>query len=159
MKKINEIIILFLLFSLIAMDKGIQTISISVNGNWSETIDSSDLQAGPGSDLNPTYTSDYNLIDMDIKFTLTNWRVGVRKVDTNWPSDLRLGVRRTSNGIGIGSISGGTSWVEVTDDWKSFFTGSFGRWNVDVQLGLTGMSVQIPPDTYITTIYYGVEEI
>ena len=160
MRKINVFTILFSLFCLVVVGKGIQAISIDVIGNWSETIDSSDLQYGAGSDLNPTYTSAPDLISIGIRVgTPKDWRVNVRKVDTNWPAAFQLSVKRTGPGTGKGSIMGGTSWLEVDSSWQEFFIGKSKRDDIPVQLELAGVSVQIPPGTYITTIYYEVEEI
>lgn len=124
----------------------------------SRTIDEDDLQAGAGSDLNPTYRSTSNLIRIDITDTIVSWEVYVKKTDTNWHPNLRLGVMRTTDGDGLGSISDGTSWQEVTNGWQLFFSGSEQRLDIRVQIALTGVSLQIPVDTYITTVSYGVIE-
>jgi hypothetical protein len=160
MRKTNVLIILFLLLWLILICKGIQAISITVTGSWSETIDASDLQAGPGSDLNSTYTSASGQISVSIKIGKPkSWEVNVSKSDTNWHPDLGLSVRRTGPGTGEGSISGGTSWLEVNSIPQEFFTGMSKRDDVPVQLEVTGMSVNVPPDDYVTTVIYEIVEI
>ena len=131
-------------------------ISITATGSWSETIDASDLQAGAGSDLISTYESAADTVSIDITATSGNWGLDVKKIDTNWHSNLHLHVKRTSDGTGSGTISGGDSYQEVTDIDQSFFSGNSDRSNVNVQLKLTGVSIQVPPDTYTTTIYYTV---
>jgi hypothetical protein len=85
--------------------------------------------------------------------------VDVKKSDTNWHANFQLYVRRTSDGSGSGSISGGTSYQEITDTDQSFFNGTLDRSNITGQLELTGVTVQIPVDTYTTTVYYTVVEI
>jgi len=137
----------------------LQAQDITVLGRWDLTIDSSDLQGGAGTDLNPTYTSATNKIRVNILNTSTTWSVSVRLNPVNWHSDFRFGVRRTTNGNGPGWISGGTSWMEVTTIDQEFFTGYRRRRNVRVQCGLTGVSVQIPPDLYSISVIYTVIEL
>jgi hypothetical protein len=132
--------------------------SIDVNGSWSETINVNDLIAGAGSDVNSTYTSPADQATVDITLTsgaLDEWRVDVKKSDSNWHSSTHLYLRRSSDGtpghIGA-TISGGTSYLEVTDIDQVFFSGSGDRLNVGIQLRLTGFSVHVPPGNYSTTI-------
>lgn len=158
MKNTVRHIVLLLLFLLISSYGICWAVSITVTGSWAETIDALDLQAGAGSDLIDTYESASNTVAIDI-IAPTNWRVDVKKSDTNWPANFQLYVRRTSDGSGSGSISGGTSYQEITDTDQSFFNGTLDRSNITGQLKLTGVSVQIPVDTYTTTVYYTVVEI
>jgi hypothetical protein len=162
MKITTKFLILLIIFGLIATGKKIKAQDITVTGSWFLTIDASDLQAGAGSDLIDTYESASNQVTIDISSVGgNNWRVDVKKVDTNWHSSFHLYVKRTSNGTGSGggSISGGTSYQEVTDTDQSFFSGNRNRYGINVQLKLSGVSVQIPPDTYITTVYYTVTRL
>ncbi len=131
-------------------------ISITVTGSWSETIDASDLQAGAGSDLVSTYESAADAVSISISDPSGNWTIDVKKIDTNWHSNLHLNVKRTSDGTGPGSISGGDAYQEITDIDQNFFSGNGDRSNVNVQLKLTGISIQVAPDTYSTTVYYTV---
>jgi len=133
-------------------------ISIAVTGNWSETIDSTDLQDGAGSDLISTYESAINAVSIDISATVGNWGLDVKKTDTNWHSDLHLHVKRTTDGTGSGSISGGGTYQDVTDTDQNFFSGFLDRSMINIQLELTGVSIQVPPDTYTTTVYYTVSD-
>jgi len=55
--------------------------------------------------------------------------------------------------LGLGTISGGSSYIEVTGVAQTFFTGSGNRYDADVQLKLTGISLSIPAGTYSTTVY------
>ena len=137
----------------------IQAIDITVTGDWLLTIDASDLQAGAGSDLEPNYTSASDAVQIDISNTAGNWRVEVKRIDSNWHGDFQLSVKRTSDGTGSGTISGGTTAVTVTQTDQEFFTGSSDRSDVHVELTLENVSVKIPPDTYTTTVYYTVVDI
>lgn len=161
MKNTVRHIVLLLLFLLISSYGICWAIDIKSTGSWSETIDSLDLQAGPGSDLIGTYESASNQIKINVESTMQNWRVDVKKSDTNWHSNFQLYIRRTSDGTGNpqSSISGGTTYQQVTDIDQSLFNGYRERTDIDVQLKLTGVSIQIPPDTYATTVNYTVVEI
>lgn len=134
-------------------------IQILVSGSWVRTIDAADLQGLAGSDLNPAYESATDQIGIEIRQTGSTWRVDIKKVDTNWHGNFHLFVRRTSNGSGSGSISGGTTYQEITDADQAFFNGSSTRNFIDIQLRLEGVSVQVPQDSYSTTVYYTVTEI
>ena len=146
---------------LITICKKIQAIDIVVTGDWLLTVDASDLQAGAGSDLIDTYESIADAVSISISGTAgasDNWRVDVKKVDTDWYGSFYLYVKRTSGGTG-GSVSGGAAYQEITDADESFFDGSDDVSGIGIQLKLSGVSVQIPPDTYTTTVYYTVVDI
>jgi hypothetical protein len=137
-------------------------ISITATGSWYEVIDENDLESGPGSDLKSTYESAVDEVVIDITGTvgdLDNWRVDVKRVDSNWHSQFHLYDKRTSEGSGTGSISGGTAYQEIGEADQSFFTGSGDRTNIAVQLKLGGMSIQVSPDVYSTDVYYTVVDI
>ena len=135
------------------------SISISVYGVWSETVNESDLAAGPGSNLVSTYESASNQTTIDVSGTTGDsdtWRVDIKKTDTSWNSNLHLYVRRTSDGSGSGSISGGDAYQEVTDTFSELFSGSGDRTGICVQLKITGVSVGVPADAYSAAVYYTV---
>jgi hypothetical protein len=158
LKKFIKYAVLLLSLSLICTGHICQAINIQVTGNYSETINASQLQAGPGSDLTDTYESAVDAAYIDVSATTGSWSIDIKKVDTNWHANFHLYVKRTSDGNGSGSISGGLSYQEITDTDQNFFGGNRARSFVDLQLRLTGVSVQIPPDTYTTTVYYTVIE-
>ena len=149
---------MFILLGFIWMIPDGRAIQVSVTGDWTLTIDETDLIAGPGSDLNPQYPSATDQITVDITQTGKNWTVYIQGSVTNWHSDLSVYVRRTSDGTGNGSISGGTNWMQVTLGSQQFFQGRRRRLGINAQFGLTGMSVQVPPDTYSGTITYTIIE-
>lgn len=149
--------VLVFLFFLIRADI-CRPISIEVTGDWSETINALDLQAGAGSDLISSYQSAADVATIDITGTTGNWDVDVKKVDSNWHGNFNLYVQRTSDGSGPGTIAGGTSYQEVTDTDAMFFWGQRTRANIELQLQLTGVSVQVAPDTYATAVYYTITE-
>jgi hypothetical protein len=132
-------------------------ISITVSGSWSVVIDASDLQGGPGTDLVSTQESPLNGSALSVsQASGLNWQVTVRRIDGTWPSGLSLSAKRTSNGTGTGSISGGTTYLNLTTIDQSFFTGRGNRSTVYLRFQLSGLSVNIPPSAYSTTIVYTV---
>jgi hypothetical protein len=132
-------------------------INVTVTGSWIETVDESDLVGGAGSELDSTYESAADQIIVRVGGAgRKSWRIDVRKIGPSWPSGVRLFMRRTSDGSGPGTISGGTSYQEVTDTYQSFFSGTRNRSNIHVQERMTGVSADIPCGTYTTTIYYTV---
>lgn len=133
-------------------------ITLEVLGSWTESIDAVDLIAGAGSDLTDSYESASNAIEVNITSSGTSWQMDIRKVDGNWHGDFVLYARRTADGTGVGTISGGDAYQQITGVDNLFFSGTKGRTGVNVQLKLSGVSIQVPPDTYITTVYYTITE-
>ncbi len=137
-------------------------VSISVLGNWSETVDEADLQGEPGSVLEDVYESPTDQVSISIADSLDNadaWRVDVRRLDTVWDGGVTVSVKRTSDGSGGGTISGGSNYVDVTGVDKVFFSGTGDRDSVDVQLRLSGISVDVSPDSYSSTVTYTVVDL
>lgn len=139
-----------------------EAISIAVTGAWGEIVDESDLQGGPGSSLASTYESAADEVVIDITSTSgsdDNWRVDVRRSDTTWHEDLVLWMKRTSNGNGDGTISGGTAYQQITSTDTPFFSGSGNRTTIYIQEKLTGVSTQMFADNYATTLIYTVVDV
>jgi len=159
LKRIVRYIIPALLASFVCGGGICWALSITATGNWLDlTINASNLTGGAGSNLIDTYQSDPAAVSITITATSGNWGLNVKKINSNWHSSLHLYIQRTSNGTGSGSISGGTSYQEVTDIDLPFFNGNGDRSNVNVQLELTGVSIQVPPDVYSATVYYTVSD-
>lgn len=156
MKRIGIGVILTIVFLVLAVDS--LAITLRVTGSWSRTVDAGDLTGPPGSDLNPIQESTADQVLLSIRQTNANWNIYVLRIDTNWNSGLRLYVRRTSEGSGPGNVTAGLSYQEVTGTDQTFFSGYRQRQNINIQLRLEGISVQIPADTYSTTVYYTVYE-
>ena len=140
-----------------------KSIDISATGGWSEIVNETDLASGAGSDLVATYESSVNATSMSISNTLDendNWRLDVRRVDSGgWHGNFTLSVRRTSDGNGPGSVSGGLSYIEITTMDSQFFSGAGNRAAIDLQYQLTGMSVSVSPSNYSTTIVFTIVDI
>lgn len=154
--------VLFLVILLLLAMTRVEAIDISATGGWIETIDASDLVSGAGSNLIDTYESPADATDIDISNTANkndNWRVDVRRVDGTWHGDFTLYARRTSDGNGQGSVSGGLSYTQITTTDIEFFSGAGNLSNIDVQYQLTGMSVSVSPIIYSTSVVLTVVDI
>jgi hypothetical protein len=136
-----------------------EAIDVTVVGSWTEFIDQADLTGGAGTNLTGTYTSMTNVNIVDITNTTgrtDNWRVDIKRVDTTWDGRLSLSARRTSSGSGTGRITGGTSYLQLTTSDQTFFSGRGDRFDVNIQLRVTGASLTLSPNQYITTVQYTV---
>ncbi len=146
------------LLAVIPVSNAYAAASITIRGNWARTVNKYDLMGGAGTDLNSNYDSSNDQVTADITLATGPWRVNVRKSSLTWHGNLQLLIRRSSDGTGEGSISGGSNFQELTDTDMVFFEGSMERYNTGMQLRLTGMSVQVPPANYTTTIYLTIVE-
>jgi len=135
---------------------------VTVTGSWSETINESDLTAGPGSNLASEHQSASNEFSIRIqgfgssKKDPDSWRVDVRRSDATWHANLSVFVRRTANGSGNGTISGGAAYQTVTVTDQAFFQGSNDRSGIRAQAKVGGVSLSVPPNTYQTSIVFTI---
>jgi hypothetical protein len=153
----KTIILLLLAGLFLSAARSGRAMDIVALGSWSETIDTGDLVGGAGGTLTSTYESSLDQVSMGIQNTAAvddSWRVDVRRLDINWLTDCTLSLRRSSDGTGSGSISGGTSYQVVGTTDAALFSGAGDRDGIDLQLKLEGLSIQVTPDTYSTTVIY-----
>jgi hypothetical protein len=154
---------LFLLFSLWLFLAKVEAIDLSATGGWNETVNELDLISGAGSNLVDTYESTTEATNITISNCTDdsdNWRVDVRRVDEGgWHGDFTLYVKRTSEGAGSGSISGELFYIEITFTDTPFFSGSGDRSNINIRYQLTGMSIDVSPNNYHTTVIFTVVDI
>jgi len=133
-------------------------VDISTSGDWIQTIVAGDLSRGAGSDLNSQSDSPVGITTINISNVSGTWQVSVRRDTSSWPAGLHVWVRRTSDGTGTGSISGGAAYVEVTALDTGVFSGSEARNNVALQFRVTGLSKTVTPDTYVSSVIYTVSQ-
>jgi hypothetical protein len=81
------------------------------------------------------------------------------RTDVTWDSHLTLSVRRTSDGVGGGAISGGDSYLPLGTGTSTFFSGTGDRLNIQMQLRLDGVSASVPANSYATTITFTVVDL
>lgn len=117
---------------------------ITVNGNW--TLDLRNEITEAGSDYIGTYTSAANQSRIRLRnLGPASYSVSVRYTPfNNWNNSIALRARRTANGNGSGTITGGTVYQIITTMDTAFFTGTRNRRNINIQYELSGVSVTIP---------------
>ena len=128
---------------------------ITASGGWSETINVDDLESGAGSDLVGTHESGAAATIVSVTYGGA-WRIDVRRTDGTWHTDFSLHAQRTSDGTGGGTISGGTTYLEITTVDTEFCSGTLDRSDIDGGYKLMGMSVNASPGTYNTTVTFTI---
>lgn len=132
--------------------------AITIYGNWFNRVTESDLIWGAGSPLKDSYESNPKLVYVNITGNIRptdRWRVEVRKVDINWDNRFALFIRRTSDGRG-GGVSGGGSYIQLTNTNQYFFSGIGRVDSITLQLMIKGVLIEIPPDMYNASIIYTI---
>ena len=122
---------------------------ISATGGWSEIIDGNDLQSPwtAGSNLLDTFESITNASKLSVK-AKTWWQVNVKRAGGNWHNDFTLRARKS-----------GGPYITLTSEDHSFFCGQNNLNKINIQYELSGMSVNVPPGGYWTTVVYTIVEI
>lgn len=126
------------------------------SGDWYETITAANLSAGAGSDLVAQIESVSGVTTLTISNAPGAWSLVARRSSTTWHADLAVSVKRVSDGSGSGSIAGGAAYVELTGSDIEIFTGTEDRSDISLQLKLTGLSKDVAPDTYASSIIFTV---
>ncbi len=130
---------------------------LSASGGWTRTITASDLTGGAGSDLAGTYQSLSGQTTLDVtKAKNQNWTVTARLASGTWNGNLKLYIRRTSNGTGPGTVNGGTTYIELTGVDQVLFTGTDNKNNIQLQYQLSGMSVRVLPNIYSSSVVFTI---
>ncbi len=78
----------------------------------------------------------------------------MKRVDQGWDDRVLLSVRVTSEGTGEGSITYEDSFIPVTTGETNFFGGQGDRAGIAIQYQLQGVSLQIPPGNYSTSVEF-----
>lgn len=130
-------------------------------GQWSLRIGIFNSQSGAGSDLVGSYESALGRHYLSVQGALDNsdnWRIDVSRSDANWPSAVDLFVRRIdSTGTGTGVVeNGGTTYQEVETIPTSFCYGRGNIFDVELQYKISGISLQVPPGVYTTSVIFTV---
>ncbi len=130
---------------------------ITSAGDWVEMLNASNLTAGAGSDLPACMQSISGVTTLSISNVAGPWRVTVRSGTGTWDSHVTLYVKRTSAGIGSGTITGGDTYTAVSSTDTDFFSGSSNRSTISVQYKLMGLAHHLPPATYLSTLSFTVQ--
>ena len=130
---------------------------LAASGSWSVPVTASDLVAGAGTGL--VSSKDSASTEVVLEVTLTSgstdrWRIDLRRANSVWDGDVHVWVRRTGSGSGTGSVTDGLSWTEVRSTDTTFFEGEGDRSGLPIQIRVTGISLSITPDAYLTSLQY-----
>jgi len=87
------------------------------------------------------------------------WRVDVRRDSVEWPSGMKLEVRRTGDGMGEGAITGRRGFTEVGPTYRTLCSGTGDRMNIPLQIGISGCPLDLDVGTHVTSIIYTVMQI
>lgn len=145
------------------------TLALSSTTSWTTTVPATEVTEA-GNDFTGTYTSATNVKTLGVTNGTKNstaevngyyWTIAVRKVDTTWDNTAKIYTQRTGAGTPRSSsrtstVSGGTTYQQITDTNQTFFTGYRGSTAIPIQYQLRGVSVVMAVTTYTTTIYYTV---
>ena len=148
---------MFRAFIALCLVSRLAAVDIATVGDWAESHNAGDLTSGAGSDLPSSITSISGVTTLAVSNVSGAWHVKVRRSGSTWDSHFTLYIRRTSAGIGSGSISGGDSYIEVTSTDTEIFTGSDPRSAIAVQYKITGTNHHTPPATYLSTLTFTVQ--
>lgn len=135
-------------------------LTLAVTGRWSiGTFRAAQLSGGAGTDFTGTQTSASNQVRLTIRNTgTTGWGMTVRRVDTYWNPAMRVYVQRTDTGTGLGTISGGMGFQELTAMDTIFLSGTGDFSAIPLQFELTGFSAVVGIGAFSTTIFYTITE-
>ncbi|MDB6139921.1 MAG: hypothetical protein JWO94_2993 [Verrucomicrobiaceae bacterium] len=143
--------------ALVAFTRMITAADLTSSGDWVESLNTSSLVSGAGSDLPSNLESISGITVLSVSNITGSWRITARRSASTWDSHVALYVRRTSGGIGSGTITGGDSYVELTGGDSEIFTGSNARGSISVQYKLTGLAHNLPPATYLSSLTFTVQ--
>lgn len=134
---------------------GSRATDIDVNGNWSRTVDRSDLIAGAGTGLVPAVESAAGIATVDVLNTSgASWVVRVSRSDIDWPVGVGVEIRRSSADSGI---NGGADYLAINASTQDFFSGSGDRSGIAIQIRITGLSLNTLPSSYSLALVYTVQ--
>ncbi|PXY01653.1 hypothetical protein DF185_09300 [Marinifilum breve] len=140
---------------------------IEVKGKWKINVSAKDI-LNAGNDYNTCYESSEGEVEFRVKnnwnheYNGYSWIVYINKQDEIWHPNLKLSVRRTSDGSSAYAcysyIYGGGYYRNVSDRHSFFCAGYRGRDNVELQYKLEGVSLLLPVRNYKTYVTYTIVE-
>lgn len=129
---------------------------LTSSGDWFESVTSANLAGGAGSNLTQP-ESVAGITTLTIANAPGVWRIKARRSGISWPSGCSIWIKRTSNGSGSGSISGGNAFIELGTTDVEIFNGSQNRNGVSLQFKVTGLSVNHPPGNLSSSIIFTLQ--
>jgi hypothetical protein len=152
--------LLVVLFSFAGGRGDAAPLALTEAGTWNVgTFRKAQLTTGAGSNFVTTQTTAANKVRLTIKnTTMTGWNLTVRRADSLWAPSLHLMVRRTGAGTGLGTVTAGLAYQEITATDAVFFSGTGNKATIPLQFQLTGVSVVVGLGSFATTIVYTITE-
>lgn len=135
------------------------SISLDRNTDWQLTVGAAELTGGAGTDF-PAIESAAVAQNIWVKKGAGNWRIDVsRGGEPTWDDRIVVYVRRTSDGD-AGTVSGGTTYQEITTVDTSFFTGTGLPKFITLQFMTDGAfaAAGVAVGTYTTTVTYTITD-
>ncbi len=148
---------LFIVAATLLLMLDAQAASVSVMGNWFETIGPTDLVAGAGTDLrSPIESGPYQVCITVSNTDGAPWTITVQRAGADLPADVTLAVRRTGSGS-CSSLTGGLDYQTLGDQGQAFVSGLGDCNEIGIQMRLEGVSILQPPGFNGTTVLYTVQ--
>ena len=142
---------------ILALSAATQSAELTSSGDWVATINAANLVSGAGSDLQAQFESVSGVTTLTITNAPGAWSLRVRRSGSQWHGNVTAHVKRTSDGSGSGSISGGNAYAALAATDTELFSGSGARGNISLQFKLTGLSKTVSPATYLSSIIFTVQ--
>ncbi len=155
----RRIILLCALFFFLYRPAPTGAATLTSSGGWVAEIGSSDLLFGAGSDLKDGYSSPVAATTLEVSGCADQseeWEIRIRFGDQIWDNHFSLAAKLTSKGTGEGVIIGGDTFQVITASDTIFLTGQGDQSGITVQYQLTGVSIQILPENYSTTVEFTI---
>ena len=141
----------------LALSGASQSADLTSGGDWVASVTAANLVSGAGSDLQAQFESVSGVTTLTITNVSGAWSLRARRSGSQWHGDVTAYVKRTSDGSGSGSISGGTAYVALASTDTEIFSGSGARGSISLQFKLTGLSKTVSPATYLSSIIFTVQ--
>ena len=125
-------------------------------GDWAQSITAADLVSGAGTDLKPQFESASGVTTLTVSNAPGPWTVSVKHSGNGGHGDVTVYVKRVSGCTGTGTIAGGTAYQALTGADVDLFSGTEARNGISLQFKLTGLSRDVPPANYLSTIVFTV---
>lgn len=138
---------------------------VQVKSGWTGVVSSREILEA-GLDYSGTITSAPNqtTINFNGGKMPESYYITVQKNDNGLDAGLSLWVRRTGEGNGspFATVSGGTTYMQVTDTGEILYSGRNAkggtRRHVPIQYQFRGISVLMPVKTYSINVIYTISE-
>lgn len=143
--------------SLLASIGYLEAADLTSSGDWLQRISATDLVSGAGSNLKANFESVPGVTVLNITNAPGPWSLRVRQSGSGPAGNVIIHVKRVSSGSGSGNIAGGTAYQALSGSDAELFSGSLPRSGVALQFKLSGLSPDVPPSTYLSSIIFTVQ--